>query len=52
MDETYIKVHGQWVYLYRAVDKAGQIKKEQFKTGKLGGCDATMTKLWSVALVA
>ena len=23
MDETYIKVHGQWVYLYRAVDKAG-----------------------------
>ncbi len=24
MDETYIKVHGQWVYMYRAVDKAGQ----------------------------
>jgi transposase-like protein len=24
MDETYIKVHGEWVYLYRAVDKAGQ----------------------------
>jgi transposase-like protein len=24
MDETYIKVRGQWVYLYRAVDKAGQ----------------------------
>jgi hypothetical protein len=24
MDETYIKVHGQWVYQYRAVDKAGQ----------------------------
>src|SRR6202162_2098381 len=24
MDETYIKVHGQWVYLYRAVDRAGQ----------------------------
>jgi transposase-like protein len=24
MDETYLKVHGQWVYLYRAVDKAGQ----------------------------
>jgi transposase-like protein len=23
MDETYIKVRGQWVYLYRAVDKAG-----------------------------
>ena len=24
MDETYIKVKGEWVYLYRAVDKEGQ----------------------------
>jgi putative transposase len=24
MDETYIKVQGQWVSLYRAVDKKGQ----------------------------
>ncbi|MEE9451475.1 MAG: IS6 family transposase [Gammaproteobacteria bacterium] len=24
MDETYVKVKGQWHYLYRAVDKAGQ----------------------------
>ena len=24
MDETYIKVKGNWVYLYRAVDKEGQ----------------------------
>lgn len=24
MDETYIKAKGQWVYLYRAVDKAGK----------------------------
>ena len=23
MDETYIKVAGQWKYLYRTVDKAG-----------------------------
>jgi len=23
MDETYIKVKGQWKYLYRAVDKEG-----------------------------
>jgi len=23
MDETYFKVRGQWVYLYRAVDKEG-----------------------------
>ncbi len=24
MDETYIRVRGQWVYLYRAVDKFGK----------------------------
>ena len=24
MDETYIKVKGKWMYLYRAVDKEGQ----------------------------
>jgi transposase-like protein len=23
VDETYIKVRGEWTYLYRAVDKAG-----------------------------
>jgi hypothetical protein len=26
MDETYVKVGGQWKYLYRAVDKAGKCK--------------------------
>jgi transposase-like protein len=24
MDETYIRVKGQWCYLYHAVDKSGQ----------------------------
>ena len=24
VDETYLKVKGKWVYLYRAVDSAGQ----------------------------
>jgi transposase-like protein len=24
MDETYVKLRGEWVYLYRAVDKAGK----------------------------
>jgi len=25
VDETYIKVSGRWVYLYRAIDKQGQL---------------------------
>ena len=25
MDETYLKVAGQWVYLYRAIDQHGQV---------------------------
>ena len=24
MDETYVKVKGPWIYLYRAVDKKGE----------------------------
>ena len=34
------------------IELAEQIKKGQFKTGKLGGCDATMTELWNAALAA
>lgn len=26
VDETYVRVKGQWTYLYRAVDKCGQIR--------------------------
>src|SRR5260370_13625685 len=36
MDETYIKVGGRWVYLYRAVDKAGGTRDFFFRR-KCGG---------------
>ena len=25
VDETYIKVHGRWCYLYRAIDRDGNL---------------------------
>ena len=25
MEETYVKVAGRWVYLYRAIDQFGQV---------------------------
>jgi transposase-like protein len=34
------------------IELAEKIKKGQFKTGKLGGRDATMTELWNAALAA
>jgi hypothetical protein len=34
------------------IEPAEKIKKGQFKTGKLGGCHATMTELWDAALAA
>ena len=34
------------------IELAEKIKKGQFKTGKLGGCRATMSELWNAALAA
>ena len=30
VDETYIKVHGQWRYLYRAIDRSGALVDVMF----------------------
>jgi len=43
MDETYIKVRGRWVYLYRAVDKAGQTV--DFWLSRKGDVDAAKSFL-------
>jgi hypothetical protein len=34
------------------IERAEKIQKGQFKTGKLGGCNAKMTELWNAALAA
>jgi len=34
------------------IELAEQIKKDQFKTGKFGKRNATMSELWSAALAA
>ena len=34
------------------IELAEKIKKGQFKTGKLGGCNATISELWNAALAA
>jgi hypothetical protein len=32
------------------IELAEKIKKGQFKTGKFGGCRATMSEMWSAVL--
>ena len=51
VDETYIKVSGKWVYLYRAIDRFGntidfylstkrnKVSAKRFLQKALGGCD-------------
>jgi hypothetical protein len=34
------------------IELAEKIQKGQFKTRKLGGCNATITELWNAALTA
>jgi hypothetical protein len=34
------------------IERAEKIQKGQFKTGRLGGCNATMSELWDASLAA
>jgi len=36
MDETYIKVRGQWMYLYRAIDSTGETVDFWFSKHRFG----------------
>ena len=40
------------VVMNSGIELAEKIKKGQFKTGKLGGCNPTMSELWNAALAA
>ena len=34
VDETYVKIRGEWCYLYRAVDRAGRTVDFRLSTGR------------------
>ncbi|MBV9035796.1 MAG: IS6 family transposase [Acidobacteriaceae bacterium] len=38
VDETYVKVSGRWVYLYRAIDKQGQLVDSMLSQSPANGC--------------
>ena len=55
MDETYIKVKGEWAYLYRAVDKLGKtldfmLSKRRNKTAATRIWISARTRMCSISL--
>jgi putative transposase len=53
VDETYIKVQGQWCYLYRAVDRHGHLIDARLSdTRDLAAAEAFFRSAWTVAGVA
>jgi transposase-like protein len=53
VDETYIKVQGQWCYLYRAIDRNGHLIDARFSdTRDLAAAEAFFRSAWTVAGVA
>jgi transposase-like protein len=49
VDETYVKVHGQWHYLYRAIDKDGHLVDVRLsETRDLAAAEAFFRSAWTV----
>jgi putative transposase len=53
MDETYVKVQGQWCYLYRAIDRDGNLVDVRLSdTRDLTAAEAFFRSAWTVTEVA
>jgi putative transposase len=53
VDETYVKVQGQWCYLYRAIDRDGNLVDVQLSnTRGLAAAEAFFRSAWTVTGVA
>lgn len=53
VDETYIKVQGQWCYLYRAIDRDGHLIDVRLSdTRALAAAEAFFRSAWTVTGVA
>jgi hypothetical protein len=50
VDETYLKVGGQWVYLYRSVDKQG--KTVESYLSRTRDVTAAVLQLWRLDLIS
>jgi putative transposase len=49
VDETYVKVQGQWQYLYRAIDRAGNLVDTRLSaTRDLAAAEAFFRSAWTV----
>jgi putative transposase len=53
VDETYVRVQGQWRYLYRAIDRDGQLVDVRLSdTRDLAAAEAFFRSAWAVTGVA
>jgi putative transposase len=49
VDETYIRIQGRWCYLYRAIDRDGQLIDTRLSdTRDLAAAEAFFRSAWTV----